>query len=120
MMCTCKSLCLYTEGDEEVILYPPDNLGIIKITGEPKEAVSVDACIAPVIEHLWKNGIVTLNSCCGHNINPPSIIFEDNLSQDRCLKIKNLIAEVDQRKFQILSWIGRNLLDVETMQRGDW
>ncbi len=34
---------------------------------EPPETVYVDACIAPVIVALWKGGVWTLNSCCGHS-----------------------------------------------------
>lgn len=33
----------------------------------PKSTVSVDACIAHVIETLWAEKIWTLGCCCGHN-----------------------------------------------------
>lgn len=32
-----------------------------------KHAVSIDACLVPEIARLWKLGIRTEESCCGHN-----------------------------------------------------
>jgi len=38
--------------------------------------VCIDACMVSIIQKLWDNNIVTLNSCCGHNgrLGPPSVI----------------------------------------------
>lgn len=76
---------------------------------EHPRSVSIDACIAPVIKHLWDSGIWTLNSCCGHNglfgDSRPSIIFDQNLTQEKADEIRRTIAEVDDREFRILSWV---------------
>ena len=63
-MCDCQSYNRpeSTGATPEVVLdyamYFPD-------TNRP--TVCVDACIAPVIERLWSEGIRTRHSCCGHN-----------------------------------------------------
>lgn len=46
--------------------------------GSHVEPVAVDECVADEVEALWKAGIWTLNSCCGHN-NPErrGIIIEE-------------------------------------------
>jgi len=39
----------------------------------------IDACIAPLIQELWDNDIITLNSCCGHNgvMGNPSVVLHE-------------------------------------------
>lgn len=36
--------------------------------------VCIDTCIATEIGRLWHQGVITLNSCCGHGKRPPSVI----------------------------------------------
>lgn len=38
--------------------------------------VTIDVCIATDIAELWHNGIKTLNSCCGHQKLPASVIVD--------------------------------------------
>lgn len=63
-MCNCQS---YNRPDltgsvEPVVIgyrqYFPDSA---------HETVCVDACIAAPVEALWRAGIRTTHSCCGHN-----------------------------------------------------
>jgi len=64
--------------------------------------IMIDACISELIQHLWDHGVVTLSSCCGHNIATPSIVLaggEENFS-----KIRDLIAEKDNRFFELSQW----------------
>lgn len=64
--------------------------------------VMIDACIAPVIQHLWNNGVPTGGSCCGHGKKPPSIVLEqgaENYSQ-----IREWIKEKDDRWFELSQW----------------
>lgn len=37
--------------------------------------IDVDECIADSIQKLWDNGIMTLNSCCGHNEQQKSVVI---------------------------------------------
>ena len=73
-MCDCQSYNLPESSGSipEVILnhdkYFPDT---------QRPTICVDACIAEVIENLWKAGIRTRGSCCGHNDRPPSVILDD-------------------------------------------
>ena len=79
--CTCHSYNADT-GDK-------DEVGLLNQAGE---TVWIDACIAPVIKHLWDNNVHTEGSCCGHNgrFGTPSIVLavgEENYSH-----IRELIA----------------------------
>jgi hypothetical protein len=98
-MCNCKS---YNKGggiDEEVVCYPPKHLGI------GRDSVCVDFCIAKVVIHLWGKGVVTLNSCCGHNKRSPSVVLGNNITIEEAKKVKEFIAEVDSREWDVLSWV---------------
>lgn len=102
-MCNCHSYNRDNQDsgkEQNKILNPKD---YFDFQGEEK-LICVDACIAHVIEHLWKNKIWTLNSCCGHNNLDPSIIFDHNMSDEDAKLVKRLIKEVDSREFEILSW----------------
>ena len=106
MICQCRSYNRPDRGgdESEAILTPPRSFDLRHSSGERKEKISIDACIAHVVQYLWNHDIVTMNSCCGHNDRPPSIIFEDQLSEEKAQRIKDLIAMVDSRQFKILSW----------------
>lgn len=43
-----------------------------------KRIRSIDACIFPEIMSLWYLGIETGASCCGHGVNPGSILLYDD------------------------------------------
>ncbi|WP_041168252.1 hypothetical protein [Lactococcus cremoris] len=103
-MCNCFSTALQIGKDKNVRLITPDYFGI--------RTVLVDACIAPVIQHLWKHHIWTENSCCEHlgvegrpeswGGNKPSIVLGNNVKDfDR---VRELIAEVDDREFELSQW----------------
>ena len=63
--------------------------------------VSVDACMEKVIRHLWKNKVGTEGCCCGHNVEPPSIVITSNQDMSG---LRKLIAEVDDRYFDLFQW----------------
>lgn len=105
MTCDCKSYNLEIGSRPEVVLdlpwkdYYPG--------GEKKTTVCIDACIVPVIKHLWANNVVTLGSCCGHNKYKPSIILQE--STENADHVRKIIKEIDDRDFDLLSW---NLISV--------
>ncbi len=72
-MCHCKEVEFGTY-DNVVEMKPPFVLK--QMNGEVKKNqwVSIDCCIATEISLLWKAGIVTMNSCCGHNKLIPTVI----------------------------------------------
>ncbi|MCK5601619.1 hypothetical protein KAR91_07120 [Candidatus Pacearchaeota archaeon] len=39
--------------------------------------VSIDSCIAPIVQALNNAGIATVASCCGHNKRPGNIVLKD-------------------------------------------
>ncbi len=41
------------------------------------KTVGVDACIAPIIERLWREGIWTRGCCCGHNRDSKSVVLDN-------------------------------------------
>lgn len=64
--------------------------------------IAIDACIAPVIKHLWNNDVNTLSSCCGHGNRPPSIVLGN--TEEKYSHIRRLISEKDNRQFELSQW----------------
>lgn len=64
--------------------------------------VAIDACIAPVIKHLWDNDIATIGSCCGHNRMQPSIVLAEGV--DHYSYVRKLIRDIDPRLFELSQW----------------
>lgn len=92
-MCDCWSATAESGVTPNVVMRDP-NRG---------EDVAVDACIAPAIENLWRHDVFTVGSCCGHgDTRWPSIILDSGVRNlDR---VQELIAEVDDRKFELMQW----------------
>ena len=86
-----------TSKQQNVLLDVPEKFN------SHQKVVCVDYCISNVIKTLWENDIFTLNSCCGHNKVPPSIIFDCSYEKELD-KIKNIISELDDRQFKLLAW----------------
>ena len=42
-----------------------------------KRVVDIDVCIVLEVLELWNKGIVTIESCCGHNKQPGYIMVEE-------------------------------------------
>lgn len=58
-----------------LIVYVPPNLSHTargRITRKP-----IDACIAPLIQALNEQGVLTANSCCGHQKGPGAVSLAD-------------------------------------------
>lgn len=88
------------------ILDLPDHLAVHK----QNRTVCIDLCISGTIQHLFNRGIQTLGCCCMHGKgNPNLIIAEEYKSEESKQKIKDLIAQVDNRNWDILQW---NLIEV--------
>jgi|GEM_PF-1947304 len=83
--------------DKQIVLKLPDWCN----TERSNRDVSVDKCIANVIKHLWKNKIVTLGSCCGHNKINPSIVVETSTDPG---KVFQMIWQIDERKWTVSRW----------------
>jgi hypothetical protein len=99
MTCNCRSYNWEIGETPQVLLTPPE------FWNSEKTQIPIDACIASVVQHLWDNKIVTLNSCCGHGREPrPAIILEQNMSPRRAERIRKLIKQVDDRDFKLMSW----------------
>ena len=59
--------------DVPKFMYPlRDCLGGVK----PVQKIGIDKCLVPTIKFLWDNGVATLNCCCGHNVQKPTIIID--------------------------------------------
>lgn len=99
-MCDCKSYNKDIGSRPEVIIPLPDGLA----THRQNRTVCIDACIAETIRHLWSHRIETLGCCCGHGKEGPSLIISEGYQADDYLTIRNLIADVDLRKWNILQW----------------
>jgi len=51
----------------------------------------IDACVAPLVQELLDVGIMTSNSCCGHDNGPGGIILHDG--QELSLAEARLLAK---------------------------
>ena len=95
-MCTCISYNRPKDWQTE-----PE---VILETGRTdRPTICVDACIAPVIKHLWDNGIETLGCCCGHNVEIPSVILDEHM-RGKEETVRYLIGEIDTREWRVLMW----------------
>lgn len=90
--CTCHSYNADIGTTPEVLIKMGD------------KAIAIDACIAPVLMHLWDNGIHTLGCCCGHNgkFGTPSIVLAEGV--DNYSRIRELIKQKDSRHFELTQW----------------
>ena len=89
--CNCNSTNMGMGTEENVVLENP--------FGTKK--VCLDACIAKVIQHLWKNNIGTGGSCCGHNKRKPNIVLTNtNLGREYVDRVLNTIKEIDDRELK--------------------
>ncbi len=95
-MCDCKSYNSGVGTVPEKILTAPK--------WSHKDTICIDTCIVDVITHLWKNGVVTLGSCCGHNTEVASVVLGEGESDyDKVIK---LVCAVDgtRRDWEIQQW----------------
>lgn len=66
--CGCVNVAVGSYGNQVTLDVPPTVDVRFNAPGRaPKARVSVDACLAGEIRHLWSLGIVTTGCCCGHN-----------------------------------------------------
>ena len=101
-MCNCHSYNMQIGSEPEEVLKVADYFHFEQMDG--KRHISVDSCIAPVIKALWRAGIGTLNCCCGHNIDNPSIIFPEHITPAEIHKAKTIINKLDGREFSLKAW----------------
>lgn len=95
-MCNCQSYNMGGGEVPEVVLQPHD----AALTGG-RDSVCVDACIADAIAHLWKCGLPTLNSCCGHSKEPPSVVVPGSSDPQAYLAA---LGAFDGRQWLVLRW----------------
>ncbi len=80
--------------------------GIIQVYRNNKATIAIDESIVDVIEHLWKNRIITLGSCCGDGIldGRPNVMIHQSYSNNDIDHIVKLIKKVDDRNWMICQW----------------
>lgn len=75
--------------------------------------VSVDACIANVVQELWEAGVWTRGSCCGHGTREASIALNDAMDAPTAVAIlKN-----DGRVWSIFAWVDPDTPEHPELQR---
>jgi len=77
-MCNCNNIGFGTFGQ------PDNNRTAVKtILGLRQE---IDNCILEEIQDLWRKGVITYASCCGHNkINGSIIIDRKSIPNVKCM-----------------------------------
>ncbi len=98
--CDCHSYNADIGTVREIVLNPKDYFDT-----ETDKTVCIDACIAPQIKALWKAGVWTVGSCCGHGgkFSPkPEVIIADN---ENSIKAHKILKECDKnRDWNVLQW----------------
>ena len=69
--CHCKDVGFQTYNNTVSMRTPFD------LNHRDDRWVTIDACIATEIAYLWNNGVVTLNSCCGHQKTDSNVIVDE-------------------------------------------
>lgn len=74
------------------------NIGSYKVTVATVDPftdkiIGIDKCIYNEIRDLWKNGIQTIESCCGHNKQPGYIAIKVTVD------ISNLMSQLGYVKY---------------------
>lgn len=65
-------------------------------------AIPIDKCIAETIQMLWANNVKTLNSCCGHKAEFPSVVIDNYEDAE---KTAALLEKYDpERKWDVFQW----------------
>lgn len=54
-MCDCKDIEIGSYKNQTILFSPQGKL------------VGIDRCVSNKIKKLWDSGIITIESCCGHN-----------------------------------------------------
>ena len=80
MMCDCVDVEMGSYDNMVDFCPPPHHLK------SSKSCISMDRCIVEEIQFLWKLGIVTIESCCGHNLLDACIL----VSQDDIPRMREL------------------------------
>lgn len=75
-MCTCKNVS-FGSYDVTIPVWYDDR----------KRVVDIDVCIVLEVISLWKKGIVTIESCCGHN-KTTGYIAVDESSVDKMIELR--------------------------------
>jgi hypothetical protein len=81
MTCRCENV-EFGSYDNTVEMIPP--FVLYDILGNKKDVwfVSVDTCIASDIGYLWRQGVVTENSCCGHGrVRASVVVHPDSIDK---------------------------------------
>lgn len=76
------------------------DLNIPGVTDRADHIVLVDACIAPIVADMWRAGIWTHGSCCGHGDPTKRNIIVDDFSRMAAMRF---LAERDP-SIMVLAW----------------
>lgn len=58
-MCLCKDIEMGSYKNQTIVIAP-----------FKQNPIGIDNCILEEVKSLWELGIVTMESCCGHNVAP--------------------------------------------------
>ena len=109
IMCKCKNIKMGSFENQSEVVNP--------FTGKK---VSIDNCIIQEVSDLWKKGIKTIGSCCGHNKTVPTIVVpESENSKMQALGYKKLYCPFNSniyisKKLYVNPWF---LFKIEVISR---
>jgi len=86
-MCNCKNIEPQSVEcyEQQIVVTIPKHMGKYRTDRRDNglsESICLDPCIVSEIKELWKAGIITYGSCCGHNKREPMVnVDESNVEQ---------------------------------------
>ena len=98
-----QCICKFDDGRSQVVVTLPDNI----CRHRKNRLISIDQCIVDVIIELWKIGISTEASCCGHRGergNPSIVLSEGSDVADIYWAYKTLQHHDPSREWDVFKW----------------
>lgn len=86
-MCSCMDIDFGSYSNQITLEVPKHVQTPAMKRGDKSPLVDIDVCLVSEIKKLWKQGIKTDESCCGHNKAPAYIAVCDQESQRKMRKM---------------------------------
>lgn len=99
--CNCYGVAIGSHDVAVEVQTPPHMRALGRIgCYEFRDTLSIDICVLDLLQALWDRGVVTLGSCCGHNIMDGEIIVWQRQHDEWVARMKQHLARPADRRTQ--------------------
>jgi hypothetical protein len=95
-----RSWLVVCEWGNEIVVNLPDDID----PERKSRKVSLDSCIAEVIQRLWKQGCQIRSCCCGHGKENASIVISGGYDEEGVRRIADFLKKHDDKSWSIEQW----------------